>query len=244
MARGPLPLVMANHVPGENLRPCDPLLKTTGAAVSATAHPFLKCACLQATPPALAPAYISTHPGSTELLKTTLRTQAVLKQQSLYSILQVPATANMEEIKAAFRVAAKKHHPDVASSSGSSEYFKEVINAYEVLSDQTRRTAYDARYKLMKELGDPGDEEEDRLARAAGERVDEEGLGDPGDDEEDRLAREAVERVDEAVWRELGDPGDEEEDRLAREAVERAEEAMKKAEEVRSMAKNARKKAE
>jgi DnaJ-class molecular chaperone len=29
--------------------------------------------------------------------------------------MQVPATANMEEIKAAFRVAAKKHHPDVAS---------------------------------------------------------------------------------------------------------------------------------
>ena len=61
-----------------------------------------------------------------------------------YSILGVNRNANDKEIKQAFRKLARKHHPDVNPGDKSAESkFKEINNAYEVLSDPEKRKKYD-----------------------------------------------------------------------------------------------------
>jgi len=61
-----------------------------------------------------------------------------------YEVLGVPRTASQKEIKAAFRKLARKHHPDVnPDDSGSTEQFKEINEAYEVLGDTEKRKKYD-----------------------------------------------------------------------------------------------------
>jgi len=60
-----------------------------------------------------------------------------------YSVLGVPRDASEEEIKKAYRKLAMKYHPDVATESGSAEKFKQIGEAYEVLSDSQKRSLYD-----------------------------------------------------------------------------------------------------
>ena len=61
-----------------------------------------------------------------------------------YEILGVPRTATPEEIRSAFRKKAREYHPDVAKDKvKGAEKFKEVNEAYEVLSDPAKRTKYD-----------------------------------------------------------------------------------------------------
>jgi molecular chaperone DnaJ len=57
-----------------------------------------------------------------------------------YDILGVKKDASEDEIKKAFRRLARKHHPD---TGGSEEKFKEINEAYEVLSDSEKRSQYD-----------------------------------------------------------------------------------------------------
>jgi molecular chaperone DnaJ len=64
-------------------------------------------------------------------------------KRDYYDILGVDRDASEEEIKRAFRRAAQKHHPDVDASSGAEQRFKELNEAYRVLSDRQRRAAYD-----------------------------------------------------------------------------------------------------
>lgn len=66
-----------------------------------------------------------------------------------YSILEVPASATLEQIKHAYRRLAREHHPDV-NKEVVDTHIKRVNEAYEVLSDVARRTAYDA--LLLEEL--------------------------------------------------------------------------------------------
>lgn len=62
-----------------------------------------------------------------------------------YQTLEVPKSASTEEIKAAFRRLARKYHPDVATDKkAAEEKFKEINEAYEVLSDPEKRRKYDA----------------------------------------------------------------------------------------------------
>ena len=61
-----------------------------------------------------------------------------------YKILGVPRTASEEEIKKAFRKLAREFHPDVAKDKkAAEEKFKEINEAYEVLSDPEKRKRYD-----------------------------------------------------------------------------------------------------
>ena len=57
-----------------------------------------------------------------------------------YKTLGVPRTATADEIKKAFRKLARKHHPD---AGGDEAKFKEINEAYEVLSDEKKRKIYD-----------------------------------------------------------------------------------------------------
>lgn len=61
-----------------------------------------------------------------------------------YAILGVPRDASEEDIKKAFRRLARQYHPDVArDQKAAEEKFKEINEAYEVLSDPAKRRKYD-----------------------------------------------------------------------------------------------------
>ncbi|KAK4280669.1 hypothetical protein QN277_012263 [Acacia crassicarpa] len=60
-----------------------------------------------------------------------------------YSTLKVSHNASLQEIKSAYRKLARKYHPDMNKSPGAEEKFKEISAAYEVLSDDEKRSSYD-----------------------------------------------------------------------------------------------------
>jgi molecular chaperone DnaJ len=64
-------------------------------------------------------------------------------KRDYYEILGIGKNATDEEIKRAFRKLAFKYHPDHNRQDGAEEKFKEVNEAYEVLSDSEKRSAYD-----------------------------------------------------------------------------------------------------
>ena len=59
-----------------------------------------------------------------------------------YSVLGVPSDADSETIRSAFRILARRYHPDTGSGS-SAEKFRQIVEAYETLSDTVRRQAHD-----------------------------------------------------------------------------------------------------
>lgn len=64
-------------------------------------------------------------------------------KRDYYDVLGVPKTADEEEIKRSFRRLAQRHHPDVDTSPDADGRFKELNEAYRILSDRQRRAAYD-----------------------------------------------------------------------------------------------------
>ena len=64
-------------------------------------------------------------------------------KRDYYEVLGIPRNATDEEIKRAFRRLALKYHPDRNHEEGAEEKFKEINEAYEVLSDSDKRAAYD-----------------------------------------------------------------------------------------------------
>ncbi len=64
-------------------------------------------------------------------------------EKDLYEILGVERTASEAEIKKAFRHKARELHPDVNKSPNAEEEFKELNEAYDVLSDASKRAQYD-----------------------------------------------------------------------------------------------------
>ncbi|KAG2654735.1 chaperone protein DnaJ-like [Panicum virgatum] len=60
-----------------------------------------------------------------------------------YATLGVPRSATNKDIKAAYRKLARQYHPDVNKEPGATEKFKEISAAYEVLSDEKKRSLYD-----------------------------------------------------------------------------------------------------
>merc|ERR1711953_1652626 len=61
-----------------------------------------------------------------------------------YEVLGLPRTAGAEQIKKAYRKLALKFHPDKNKAEDAEERFKEIGEAYEVLSDEDKKAAYEA----------------------------------------------------------------------------------------------------
>jgi len=77
-----------------------------------------------------------------------------------YAALGVSSAATLAEIKTAYRQQAGLHHPDRNSAEGATARFRGVQEAYETLSDDTRRGVYDNNRKrnlLDDPLGTAGD---------------------------------------------------------------------------------------
>ena len=64
-------------------------------------------------------------------------------KRDYYDILSVARNATESDIKKAFRAQARKFHPDVNKEPDAEARFKELNEAYEVLSDPQKRSAYD-----------------------------------------------------------------------------------------------------
>lgn len=67
----------------------------------------------------------------------------MVSKRDFYDVLNIDKDASKDEIRKAYRKLARKYHPDVNKEEGAEEKFKEVKEAYEVLSDEQKRAQYD-----------------------------------------------------------------------------------------------------
>lgn len=98
-----------------------------------------------------------------------------MKFQDYYSVLGVGRTATADEIKKAFRKLAVKFHPDKAGGDAAAEEkFKQINEAYDVLSDPEKRKKYDTLGKNWKQY------DQEQAARGRGFQGDGGAFGDSG----------------------------------------------------------------
>jgi len=71
------------------------------------------------------------------------RKEAEMAKRDFYQVLGIGREATLEEVKRAYRRLARQYHPDVNGSPGATDKFREVQEAYEVLSDPEKRRNYD-----------------------------------------------------------------------------------------------------
>ena len=87
-------------------------------------------------------------------------------RRDFYEILGVPRTATQDEIQQAYRKLARQHHPDVNKDPGAEDRFKEISEAYDVLSDPQIRRRYDAFGPDFRQVPEDVDPEAFRRSRA------------------------------------------------------------------------------
>ncbi|MFI0779917.1 DnaJ C-terminal domain-containing protein [Streptomyces sp. NPDC021212] len=85
--------------------------------------------------------------------------------QDFYEVLGVSRTASQDEIQQAYRKLARKYHPDVNKGPGAEERFKDLNEAYSVLSDPKTRARYDRFGEDFRKIPEDFDE---RVAAGAG----------------------------------------------------------------------------
>jgi len=83
-----------------------------------------------------------------------------------YAVLGVSRTAASEEIQRAYRRLARTYHPDVNKDPGAEDRFKEIAQAYDVLSDPDTRRRYDAFGPDFRQVPPDADPQARRRARA------------------------------------------------------------------------------
>jgi molecular chaperone DnaJ len=66
-----------------------------------------------------------------------------MSKRDYYEVLGIPKTASKEDIKTAYRKLALQYHPDRNKDAGAEDRFKEISEAYAVLSDDEKRKRYD-----------------------------------------------------------------------------------------------------
>ncbi len=66
-----------------------------------------------------------------------------MPQRDYYEVLGLPRNASPDDIKSSFRKLARQYHPDVSQEPNAEERFKEINEAYAVLSEPEKRAAYD-----------------------------------------------------------------------------------------------------
>ena len=86
--------------------------------------------------------------------------------QDFYETLGVPRTASQDDIQRAYRRLARQYHPDVNHDPGAEDRFKDVSEAYDVLSDPGTRRRYDAFGADFRQVPEDMDPETYRRARA------------------------------------------------------------------------------
>jgi len=84
-----------------------------------------------------------------------------------YQVLGVSRDADQSEIQRAYRKLARKLHPDVNKDPGAEDRFKELSEAYDVLSDPDQRKRYDAFGQDFRRVGPDVDPDAYRRARAS-----------------------------------------------------------------------------
>ncbi|WP_255945113.1 DnaJ C-terminal domain-containing protein [Streptomyces odontomachi] len=87
--------------------------------------------------------------------------------RDFYSVLEVPRDAGQDDIQQAFRRLARRYHPDINKDPEAEERFKELNEAYSVLSDPETRRRYD---RFGEDFRRVPEDYEERVAAGAGAR--------------------------------------------------------------------------
>jgi curved DNA-binding protein len=89
-----------------------------------------------------------------------------MASHDFYEVLGVPRNADQDEIQRAYRKLARTYHPDVNSDPAAEDRFKDISEAYDVLSDPQTRRRYDAFGPDFRQVPEDVDPDEWRRSRA------------------------------------------------------------------------------
>ncbi len=95
-----------------------------------------------------------------------------MASHDFYEVLGVPRNAGQDEIQRAYRKLARTYHPDVNSDPAAEDRFKDISEAYDVLSDPQTRRRYDAfgpDFRQVPEDVDPDEWRRSRVGAGAGQ---------------------------------------------------------------------------